>query len=222
MHNAFVHKDKEKMSKSLGNFFTVQEVRKRDNRGEILRFFILNAHYRSPLNYSDKHLDEARNTLDTLYTALKRAGVPQTVSGVDWSESRAARFKAAMDDDFNTREALAVLSELAKAANSGSAESGVLLRALGGVVGLLRREAVQYLQGREAVTVGLTGQEMTVRQGSLGTMPYTDEQIDKLIKERVAARKARNFAEADRIRKELLDAGIVLEDAPQGTTWRRG
>jgi cysteinyl-tRNA synthetase len=221
MHNGFVRVDEEKMSKSLGNFFTIREVLEKYD-AEVVRFFILNTHYRSPLNYSDKHLDEARNTLDTLYTALKRAGVPLKVSGVDWSEPRAARFKAAMDDDFNTREALAVLSELAKATNSGSAESGVLLRALGGVVDLLRREAVQYLQGREAVTVGLTGQEMTVRQGSLGTMPYTDEQIDKLIKERVAARKARNFAEADRIRKELLDAGIVLEDTPQGTTWRRG
>jgi cysteinyl-tRNA synthetase len=227
MHNGFVRVDEAKMSKSLGNFFTIREVLEKYD-GEVVRFFILNTHYRSPLNYSDKHLDEARNTLDSLYRPLEF--VPLSVPAVDWSEPRAARFKAAMDDDFNTREALAVLSELARAANSGSAESGVLLRALGGALGLLQQDARDYFQsqGRHIVLkaspgeVKLTGQEATIGQGSLGVEAYTNEEIERLIDEREAARKTKNFAEADRIRQQLLDAGIVLEDRPKApTTWRR-
>ena len=222
MHNGFVRVDEQKMSKSLGNFFTVREVLKNYDP-ETVRFFIMNAHYRSPLNYSDKHLDEARDTLNSLYTALKRARVPLTVPAPDWSEPRATRFKAAMDDDFNTREAVAVLFELAKAANAGStdsAESGRLLRALGGVLGLLEEDAERRLQGGEWVTVPPQGQAAVVSQGSFGTS-LTKAQVDELIEARTAARKTKDFAKGDQIRKELLDAGIVLEDSPQGTTWRR-
>jgi cysteinyl-tRNA synthetase len=218
MHNGFVRVDEEKMSKSLGNFFTIREVLEKYDP-EVVRFFILNTHYRSPLNYSDRHLDEARGTLDSLYTALRRASAPLENTTVDWSEPRAARFKVAMDDDFNTREALAVLSELAKTANTGSAESAVLLRALGSVLGLLQRDPDEYLKRKGLVGSGRLGPDP--KASGSGSVSLADEEIDRRIAARNAARKSKNFAEADQIRKELLDAGIVLEDTPQGTTWRR-
>ena len=199
MHNGFVRVDDEKMSKSLGNFFTIREVLSRYD-AEVVRFFILRAHYRSPLNYSDAHLDDARHGLTRLYTALK--AVPSGTDGaaVDWTEAHAQRFKAALDDDFGTPEAMAVLFDLATAVNRGETALAVQLRALGGVLGLLQRDPQVFLHGGDG---------------------GGDAAIDERIAARTAAKKAKNFAEADRIRDALKADGIILEDGPSGTTWRR-
>ena len=201
MHNGFVRVDNEKMSKSLGNFFTIREVLKQYDP-EVVRFFILRAHYRSPLNYSDAHLDDARVALTRLYTALKHA--PAATEPVDWTGPFAQRFRAAMDDDFNTAEAMAVLFEMAAEVNrTASAALAAQLQALGAVLGLLERSAMDFLQGAAA------------EDG-----PDTAA-IEAAIAERVAAKRTKDYAAADRIRAELLAAGIVLEDTAGGTIWRR-
>ena len=202
MHNGFINVDNVKMSKSLGNFFTIRDVFKQ-YRPEEVRFFVVRSHYRSPLNFSDQHLDDARASLKRLYTALQ-AVAPQPVS-IDWSQPHAARFKATMDEDFGTPEAVAVLFELAAEVNrTQSTELSGLLKALGGVLGLLQADPLAFLQ---------TG------SGDGGS----DEaaQIQALIAARAAAKAAKDFAQADQIRRQLSDMGVVLKDSAQGTVWER-
>ena len=202
MHNGFVRVDNEKMSKSLGNFFTVREILVRYDP-EVVRFFIIRAQYRSPLNYSDQHLDDAKQGLTRLYTALKEFDVGPDV--VDWGNAYAVRFKAAMDDDFNTPEAVAVLFDLVNEINkSRSIEAAVLLKSLAAILGLLQRDASAFLQAGMSADAGIS-----------------PEQIELQIAARAAAKKEKNYAEADRIRKQLHESGVVLEDSAQGTIWRR-
>jgi cysteinyl-tRNA synthetase len=201
MHNGFVRVDNEKMSKSLGNFFTIREVLKQFD-AEVIRFFILRAHYRSALNYSDAHLDDAKRSLDSLYFALR--DVPPVLAPIDWANDYAARFAAALDEDFDSHGAIAVLFELAGEVNrQRDANLSGLLKALGGLIGLLERDPQVYLRGSAEV-------------GGLD-----DAAIEQAIADRAAAKKAKNFAEADRIRDALKSSGIILDDSPQGTSWRR-
>jgi cysteinyl-tRNA synthetase len=196
MHNGFVRVDNEKMSKSLGNFFTIREILAKYDP-ETVRFFIIRAHYRSPLNYSDVHLDDARGALKRLYTAL-HAVKPARVE-IDWTDPYAARFKAAMDEDFGTPEAVAVLFELATEVNkTGSTQAAGLLKSLGGCIGLLQDNPDLFLKAGAVLDDGA---------------------ILELIAQRLEAKKLKKFSDADRIRMELLAQGIVLKDSPTGTTW---
>jgi len=200
MHNGFVRVDDEKMSKSLGNFFLIRDILKLFDP-EVVRFFILRVHYRSELNYSDAHIRDARSALSRLYTALKSSPSVRG-SDIDWNEPHARRFKEAMDDDFGTPEAVAVLFELANEINRGRVELASQLRALGGVLGLLQRAPDEYLKAGPGAELG-------------------DAEIGALIARRAELKKRKDYAAADAVRDELAEAGIVLEDGPAGTTWRR-
>ncbi|MBL8524609.1 MAG: cysteine--tRNA ligase, partial [Betaproteobacteria bacterium] len=201
MHAAFLNFDSEKMSKSLGNFFTAREVLNKLNPvrgGEEVRFFLLRGHYRSEINYTYETLMDAASTLMGFYRVLK--DVPPDDVVLDWSQPHAVRFKAAMEDDFDTPAAFAVLHELKDEARSNnSAQLTGVLKALGGTIGLLQGDPPEFVAGASS-----------------------DEAIDQLIADRNAAKKAKDFARADAIRKQLDEMGIVLEDKPGGLTeWRR-
>ena len=203
LHNGFIRVDNEKMSKSLGNFFTIRDVLKK-YAPEVVRFFILRAHYRSPLNYSDAHLDDAKNSLTRLYNTLGNVQADEFALRED-ANDYTRRFFAAMDDDFNTAEAMSVLFELANEANkTGSAELAGCLKALGGTLGLLQDDPQHFLQ---------SGGE----EGGLSA-----DEIEALIAQRKTARETKNWAESDRIRDLLAEHKILLKDGADGTTWTRG
>jgi cysteinyl-tRNA synthetase len=200
MHNGLLTIDNEKMSKSLGNFFTIREVLERFD-GETIRFFMVRTHYRSPFNFSDASLEDARHALRRLYTALD-AVAAEGPAEVDWNEPRAAAFYAAMNDDFNTPIAVSVLFELAAEINrSRKPADAALLQSLGATLGLLQQSPRAFLQTGAALS---------------------EAQIAERIGARAEAKRARNFAVADAIRDELAKLGIVLKDTAQGTTWVKG
>ncbi len=210
MHNGFVRVDDEKMSKSLGNFFTVREVLK-SYKAEVIRFFILTSHYRSPLNYSDEHLNEAGAALTRLYTALRGIDASQAVIGDEYRH----RFEQAMDDDFNTPVALSVLFDLAKALNrmkteqpQKAAELAGTMKYLGNLLGILQDDPESFLKS-------------SIHIDSDPASRLSDEAIEQQIQTRLDAKKNKDWEAADRIRDELKAQGIVLEDVPGGTDWRR-
>ena len=225
MHNGFVRVDNEKMSKSLGNFFTIREVLAKYDP-ETVRFFLLRTHYRTALNYSDVHLDDARQSLKRLYTALDL--VRADAVSLDWGSPFAVRFKAAMDDDFGTPEAVAVLFDLASEVNrTHSAALAGQLKALGACLGLLQGDPKAFFQWRAVAgnarltaampTPGASGHSDAAAENAPTVLD--DAGIELCIAARAAAKAGKNFAEADRIRQQLLAQGIVLKDTASGTTW---
>lgn len=219
MHNGFVRVDEEKMSKSLDNFFTVREVLKAF-QPEVIRYFMLGSHYRSPLNYTEDNLRQGKSALDRLYTALRGLDRAEPLE----LESYRQRFIDVMDDDFNTAEAVALLQGIAREINTAkknddsgrAAGLGATLREIGGVLGLLQDDPDSFLKGI-GVSVELKGVEASAEAGQL----LTEAQIEELISQRSQARKQKDWAESDRIRDELQAQGVTLEDGPEGTTWRR-
>jgi cysteinyl-tRNA synthetase len=204
LHNGFLNVDNEKMSKSLGNFFTIREVLQRYD-GETVRCLMLRTHYRSPFNFSDAHLDDARSALRRLYGALDAVAATENTE-IDWTAGAAVHFRAAMDDDFNTPGALAVLFDLASEVHrTRDAALAGQLKALGGVLGLLQQEPRGFLQS--AAGAGAAGLDAAA--------------IEQRIQARAAAKQARDFAAADAIRADLAALGVELKDTPQGTTWVR-
>lgn len=205
MHNGFVQIDDEKMSKSTGKFLTVRDILKRHDP-EVVRFFIVNSHYRSPLRYSNDQLQNARRKLETLYTALR--GMPVQLVDPNWDGRYGMEFREAMDDDFNTPIALSVLFKLAEDVNkTRSLELGFQLRALGNILGLLQRETTQFSQAR------INRKE---------SIHLDDAEVERKIEERASAKLSKDYGRADRIRDELKYYGIVLEDIGSKTKWRRG
>jgi cysteinyl-tRNA synthetase len=202
MHCSALRVGDDKMSKSLGNFLTIRDALKSYD-SEVLRFFLVRPHYRSQIAFSSDMIEESRASLARLYTSLKSA--PRQPEEVDWDSAHAQRFAEAMDDDFNTPEAISVLFDMAGAVHRGDAAMAGQLRALGGILGLLQRDPVQFLQ--------------SAPQGAAGGPDGA--RIQALIDARAEAKSQRDFAEADHIRRGLLDQGIILEDGPGGTTWRR-
>jgi len=220
MHSGALRVGEEKMSKSLGNFLTIREALARYD-AEVLRFFLVRSHYRSQIAFTESLIVEARAGLTRLYTALRDTAAE--AGGVDWNEPHARRFAAAMDEDFNTALAISVLFELAGEVNRGkSATLARQLKGLGGVLGILQRDPKAFLRGGvSAASLQVKAESNASFQGE-EVARFSDSDIEALIAQRVAAKKAKNFAEADRIRAGLLAQGIVLEDRPGGKTdWRR-